>query len=538
MSLPGHPPVLPNREPAAAGIVLATINARYIHAALGLRYLYANLGELKDSTALMEFDLKQKAAEIVEEILGRCPRIVGLGVYIWNVDLTTEVVEILKKVSPQTVVVLGGPEVSYETGSQRICALADHVICGEADLKFGELCRGLLAGETGFPAVIHAQLPPLESVAFPYECYSQTDLAERVVYVEASRGCPFTCEFCLSSADIPVRSFPLQGFLDSLEKLMQRGARTFKFVDRTFNLSLQTSRTILQFFLDRWQSGMFVHFEMVPDRMPEALMELLEKFPVGGVQLEVGIQTFDEATARNISRRQNYHKLEQNIRKLRERTGVHIHADLIAGLPGESLESFARGFDLLVGMAPQEIQVGILKRLRGTPITRHDREWEMSYNPNPPYEILENKLLSFNDIQKLKRFARFWDLFANSGRFSRTLPLLWAGGNSPFACFSNFSEWLVCRFGRTHSMALVSLAESLYLYLATRLPVDRVRDALAADWCGDGVRRERLPFLENTVSGTAASAPKPASRNRRQERHREGQSRGIGPSADPGGDSF
>jgi hypothetical protein len=303
-----------------------------------------------------------------------------------------------------------------------------------------------------------------------------------------------------------------------LDRLIARGARTFKFVDRTFNLNLSTSRAILEFFLNQWQEAMFVHFEMVPDRMPQALLELLERFPAGGVQLEVGIQTFDEATARNISRRQNYAKLEQNLRYLRARTGVHIHADLIAGLPGESLESFGRGFDRLLALDPQEIQVGILKRLRGTPITRHDAEWEMRYSPHPPYEILQNRLLSFGDVQRLRRFARFWDLLANSGRFTRTLPLLWEDGASAFERFIGFSDWLAERFGRTHSVPLVGLAEALYVFLSRSVECRRVGEVLAQDWFGDGVRRERLAFLEGGHAAAPAGRTLPTGA-RRQARH-------------------
>jgi len=306
-------------------------------------------------------------------------------------------------------------------------------------------------------------------------------------------------------------------FLAELENLFARGARIFKFVDRTFNLSLKTSRAILEFFLDRWEDGMFVHFEMVPDRMPEALLELLARFPAGGVQLEVGIQTFDEATAKNISRRQNYEKLEHNLRFLRAHTGVHIHADLIAGLPGETMESFARGFDRLVALAPQEIQLGILKRLRGTPIVRHDAEWQMQYSPHPPYEILQNKSLSFAQLQSLRRFAKFWDLIANSGRFTDTLPWVWRGLESPFAGFMEFSEWLALRLGRTHSIALVALAEQLYRFVWEVRGCD-IAEVLKGDWFRGGIKRERLAFLEEAAAPVPASVGS-AGGPKRQRRH-------------------
>lgn len=501
-------------------ILLATINARYIHASVGLRYLLANLGEMRERARILEFEIKQKPLEIASELLSHKPRIIGLGVYIWNTALTAEVVAILKRVSPETVVILGGPEVSYELDTQPLLDWVDHVITGEADLKFAEVCRDILAGGRLLPKIIVAELPAMERVQFPYAEYTEEDLAHRVLYVEASRGCPFTCEFCLSSLDVPVRGFVLERFLAELEALMARGARVFKFIDRTFNLNINTSRTILQFFLDRWVDGMFVHFEMVPDRMPEPLLALLGQFPKGAVQLEVGIQTFDEGTAKNISRRQNYVKLEQNLRYLRAHTGVHIHADLIVGLPGETLESFGRGFDRLVDMAPQEIQVGMLKRLRGTPIVRHDKEWGMVYSPHPPYEILQNRLLSFETLQRLRRFARFWDLMANSGRFSETLPLLWSENASPFEQFLKFSDWLGEQAGRQHSLALVSLAEYLFRYLTEQQSHPSVAEVLCGDWFRGGIKRERLPFLEPAdLAAGGVPAKREGSAGTRQKRH-------------------
>ena len=506
-------------------IVLTTLNAKYIHAAFGLRYLMANLGELKPSAAIAEFDINQRPLDIAEMLLAREPKILGFGVYIWNVTETTEVVAAIKRVQPEIIIILGGPEVSYETEQQDIVALADYVITGEADLKFGEVCRQLLAGEKPMAKIIAAPLPEFARLELPYDLYTEQDIAHRVIYVEASRGCPFTCEFCLSSLDIPVRQVPLDRMLAALQSLLDRGVKQFKFVDRTFNLNLNASRALLQFFLDRYQPGHFFHFEMIPDRLPEALREIIAKFPPGALQFEVGIQSFNDEVCELISRRQDLRRLEENFSFLRSSTGVHIHADLIVGLPGETIESFGAGFDRLVALGPQEIQVGILKRLRGTLIVRHDAEWRTRYNPHPPYEILQNKLIDFTTMQRLRRFAKYWDLVGNSGNFLESTPLIWSAPSpapSPFASFLRWSDWLYAHIGRTDSIALARLTELLFKFLIEELHLDEslVAETLWRDWQRGG-RNDPPEFLRDWLADTKAQ-PTPRRKTsllKRQSRH-------------------
>lgn len=506
-------------------ILLATLNAKFIHAAFGLRYLMANLGDLQSRAVIREFDINQRPIDIAESLLAEQPRIIGLGVYIWNAAPALELVSILKRLRPDIILVLGGPEVSFETDQQAITRLADYVVCGEADIQFRLLCQQLLSGNPPQSKIIHSPVPDLAQLRLPYGFYNATDVAHRIIYVEASRGCPFTCEFCLSSLDVPVRQFPLDDFLKALQRLMDLGVQHFKFVDRTFNLNLQSSRRILEFFLERYREGLFLHFEMIPDRLPEGLRALIAQFPAGSLQFEVGIQTFDEAVSKNISRRQNYERLADNFRFLRQQTGVHIHADLIAGLPGEDLESFARGFDRLVQLRPQEIQVGILKRLRGTPIVRHDEQWGMVYADSPPYEILANKLIDFSTMQQLRRFSKHWDWIGNSGNFIETLELIWQSCPSPFYAFLDWSEWLYSRTGRNHGVALVRLVEYLFEYLVSRreqLP-ERIAPILLRDYQRTG--RSDVPVrLRPHVSAEPAreiDSPLPGrGKAKRQERHR------------------
>ena len=235
------------------------------------------------------------------------------------------------------------------------------------------------------------------------------------------------------------------------------------------------------------------------------------------------MQTFNESTAALIQRRQNLQRLEDNFHFLRRQTGVHIHADLIAGLPGESLESFGAGFDRLLALGPQEIQVGILKRLRGTPIVRHDAEWQMIYNPQPPYEILQNKLIDFATMQKLRRFARYWDLVGNSGNFMGTTPLIWNNQPSPFAAFMRWSEWLHAQVGRTDSIALVRLMELLFRFLTEERNLDsrKTAETFWADYRRGG-RRDKPVFLKGLLPDEEATGPTGDKRVRlpkRQARH-------------------
>jgi len=533
-----------------ADILLATLNAKYIHAAFGLRYLMANLGELQPRAEVLEFDINQRPLDIVEALLARSPRIIGLGTYIWNVAPSTQIVAALKRLQPEIKVVVGGPEVSYESGEQEIVALADHVITGEADLAFASLCACLLRDEPPLNKIIPAPIPDLALLRLPYSLYNDEDIAHRVVYVEASRGCPFTCEFCLSSLDIPVRQFPLPALLAALEELLERGVTQFKFVDRTFNLNLAASSAILEFFLNRWRPGLFLHFEMIPDRFPDALRKLVALFPPGALQFEVGIQTFNPEVSQRISRRQDYARLRDNLGFLSSSTGVHVHADLILGLPGESLESMAEGFNQLLSLKPQEIQIGILKRLRGTPIQRHDLEWEMVYSPSPPYEILRTKTVDFPTMQRLRRFARFWDLVANSGNFVESLALLFAKPlstdpallphespaspsrhESPFWTFLHFSDWLYSKTGRQHGIALSRLAQFLFTYLTEHLGYNPglAQQALIRDFQRTG--RKDAPVLAETSPApdqrTSPPTP-PRSALKRQSRHATRNSTSIG----------
>lgn len=505
-----------------ADILLCTLNSTYQHASFGLRYLLANLGPLQSRAHLLEWTIKENPRVIVEKILAYNPKIVGFGVYIWNTTEILEVISTLKKIAPEIVVVLGGPEISYETETQTHIKYCDYIIKGEADFAFRKFCEDFLNLDQRPPTqIVQSELPDIKAIVTPYHLYSDEDIQNRVLYVEVSRGCPYKCEYCLSSLDKSVRSFDLTHFLSEIKILIGRGARTFKFVDRTFNLSPTTSCQILQFFLEHIELGLFLHFEMVPDRLPAEIRELIQKFPEGSLQFEVGIQTLNPVVAANVSRKNDLVKVEQNFNFLRASTKVHTHADLIVGLPGETLPSFAEGFDRLAIMQPDEIQVGILKRLKGTPIARHEKTFKMIYSDYPPYQILSTDTMDYSTLQKMNRFAKFWDLYANSGNFKNFM--LWFREqnqtSSFFWSFFSFSEFLSISFNETHSLSLLSLSEQAWLFLKSKeVPETLAYEIIEKDYCY-GVKRRDLPFFLKSHDYADKTKTARTLKNQRQLQH-------------------
>ncbi|MDR2052183.1 MAG: B12-binding domain-containing radical SAM protein [Treponema sp.] len=498
-------------------ILLATINAKWIHPSLALRLLKANLASLEERAEIAEFALRQPLPEKVTPILQARPRILALSVSIWNHQATAELLAALNKAwereaAGKPVIVMGGPEVSWLDEDAAILRHADWVVRGEGEVVFRRLCELLLENKTpsGPAGQEHCRVEilsklrmceeiksargkfieagPVDPAAIKsaYRLYGKEDLERKLVYVEASRGCPFGCEFCLSALDRQVREFPLETFLAEMDGLLENGARRFKFLDRTFNLDTERAGKVLKFFLERTQ-GLYmpdtetpspaarepvcVHFEMVPSRLPAELRGLLARFKPGTLRLELGIQTFNPRTAALVGRASDPEKELETLEFLCRNTNAIIHADLIAGLPAEDLASFAAGFDRLrqalsvrnaaaitttVTAVPPprekprtEIQLGILKRLPGTPIARHDRAFGMRYAADPPYEVRETAALSAGDLNRLRNFARFWELIVNRGVYPDFTARFLPPGKPAFNRFMELADTLLARFGRS-----------------------------------------------------------------------------------------
>lgn len=483
----GNPP-----QSSTSPILLVTLNARYQHSALGLRYLWANMGELQPRTRIREFTIGQAPELILESLLNEEPVIIGFGVYIWNVQQTLELLLLLHSLRPDIYRVIGGPEARFMDDHSALGTQTHYLIPGPADLAFAALCRCILAGHP--PASMVFQPTPfrLEQLQLPYDAYTATDIAKRVIYLETSRGCPFHCTFCLSALDVGLKLFPLPQILEALEQLLQRGVRRFKFVDRTFNLKLGHAIPILEWFLRHLDAGLFLHFEMIPDRLPEALRAVIRRFPAGVLQLEIGVQSLDPQVLKAIDREQRAGVTLNHLRWLRELDSVHLHVDMLYGLPGQNLASLAHDFDQLVAINPQEIQLGALKRLAGTPLALDPAQSALQFHPHPPYRILRTPDLDFLTIQRLHRFARYWDLIANSGRFQRCLPLLL--GQAPFQHFLKLTDWLYAQTGQTHQIALEKLFAWLEAWNRAELHHQDLPMALRLDAERCGIKEKAIPW--------------------------------------------
>ena len=499
-------------------IILSTINAKWIHPSLALRLLKANLGTMEERCEIIEFTLRQPLEEKVNAIMAAAPRIAGFSVSIWNHTATLELLEALEKKwaaesadyasvagheaagskSRRPIVVLGGPEVSWLPPDAAIFRYANFVVRGEGEHSFRKICEQILSGQEVWQDDHSVQYVDVNSIKSAYHLYTDDDLNRKLIYVEASRGCPFNCAFCLSSiktetfvpenaetqntaAQNHVRFFPLDQFLAEMDVLIERGARTIKFLDRTFNLDIKRAMRILEFFLDKIDerknvspTPFVVHFEMVPSRFPAELCEILSRFPPGTLRLEIGIQTLNAEVSARIGRPSAPERELETLRLLRENTSAIIHADLIAGLPGEDFASFASGFDRLraalshpaavsgwqAAALPQaahprnEIQLGILKLLPGAPIARLSAAFGMRYNSSPPYEVMETAVLPAHDIDRIKNFARFWELIVNRGLTDFDEQPL-------FAKFMAMSDSLLAHFGRNWGIDKNDLLQEL-----------------------------------------------------------------------------
>jgi hypothetical protein len=512
-------------------IILCTLNAKYIHASLGLRYLLANMRQhggvgLRERTVLREFTIARPVPEIVSVLLADlgdpvdgAPQIIGFGVYIWNVVQTTEVVRQLKQARPTLKIILGGPEVSYEWEDQAIVRLADYLITGWGDVSLPKLCRALLHGPQPLMKVIPGEQPPLAEIDLPYAEFNADDLAHRLLYVEASRGCPFKCEFCLSSLDKTAWAFDQERFLAALEMLYLRGARNFKFVDRTFNLKIDSSLTILQFFLDRLTPDLFLHFEVIPDHLPERLKEMIARFPPGVLQFEVGIQTFNPAVQQAISRRQDNEKPAKTSPGWSTTATPTCTPTSFSACPAKRWPALAKASTASTRWVRTKFSSACSSACAARPSrdTARPMAWITTSNhPTPSCRPMRSTHSPCSASPGSPATGTCSPIRAASANPARL-----AGRPSPFAAFLAFSDWLWLRTGQTSRLTPETLLDALFGYLTSVIgrAHDSVRQTLFVDYRSSGARANPA-CLEGLLKDREKPVPRAArALVQRQDRH-------------------
>lgn len=437
-------------------VVVSTLNAKYIHTSLALRYLKAYSGREFD-VEIAEYTIKDPAMNVVTDLHRRRPEVLGFSCYIWNIEETIKIIQMVKKIMPSLTIVLGGPEVSYDTEywMKRIPEV-DFIVMGEGEETFHHLLTEIegagkwhmvfgAAYRKGMEVVVNPPRPKLDLDTIPTPHRFAEDvpqLPNRVVYFETSRGCPFSCQFCLSSVEVGVRYFDLDRTKRDLEYLVESGAKLVKFVDRTFNIKRDYAMDIFGHLI-KSHGGCTFQFEITADIMrPEVLDFLAGNAPKGLFRFEVGVQSTNELTNKLVQRKQNFEKLARTVNMVRDSGKIDQHLDLIAGLPEEDYNSFKRTFNEVFALRPEELQLGFLKMLRGTGMRADAAKYGYLYMDQAPYEILGNDILPFEDIVRIKRVEDVLEKYWNSHRLDRTVEyLIHNEFPSAFDFFQDFGDY-------------------------------------------------------------------------------------------------
>ncbi|RHW38357.1 DUF4080 domain-containing protein [Lysinibacillus yapensis] len=499
-------------------IVLTTLNAKYIHTNLALRYLKAAAQPDFDST-IIEYTIKDPAFNIVSDLYQHKPDVVGFSCYIWNIEETIGVIRMLKTVSPQTKIVLGGPEVSYDVHDWlRRIPEVDFIVMGEGEFSFKELLKhlngalpledvpGICYLEEG-KMKIHGQPKKvdLREIPSPYRFEEdRATLGKRIQYIETSRGCPFSCQFCLSSIEVGVRYFNRDKIKDDIRYLMANGAKTIKFVDRTFNISRSYAMEMFQFLIDEHVPGVVFQFEITADIMrPEVIQFLNENAPRGLFRFEIGVQSTNDLTNELVKRRQNFEKLKRTVTMVKEGGKIDQHLDLIAGLPEEDYNSFRQTFNDVFAMRPEELQLGFLKLLRGTGLRVQAKQYGYTYVDLAPYEIFSNNVLTFDEIIRIKQAEDVLEKYWNDHRMDNTIEyLVTECFETPFDFFQNFGTYWEEKGWSRIGHQLEDLFKRLEEFLATQPKIDLsiVRSLMQLDYLSKQPFQPRKLWWDEKVS--------------------------------------
>lgn len=449
-------------------ILLVAINAKYIHSNLAVYSLKACAGEYKDSVEIAEFTINNREDYILEEIYKKAPDVVCFSCYIWNLDYVEKVAKEFHKICPNVPIWVGGPEVSYEVEA----FLSEHkyvtgVMIGEGEVTFKEVCshyvddelllsdiKGIAYRDAKSDAVKVTEYRDVTDMSTIPFCYDRMeDFSNRIIYYESSRGCPFSCSYCLSSVDKKLRFRKLDLVKEELKFFIEQKVPQIKFVDRTFNCNHEHAMSIWQFIKENDNGVTNFHFEIAADLINEDELNLISTMRPGLIQLEIGVQSTNEVTINEIHRTMKLEQLKGIVKRIQSFENIHEHLDLIAGLPYEDYNSFKNSFDEIYELKPNQLQLGFLKVLKGSYMFEHAKEYGIVYHDNPPYEVLYTKWIDYVDVIKIKQVEEMLETYYNSGQFEVTIKLLEVLFDSAFMMFQKLGAFYEQKgyFGMSHS---------------------------------------------------------------------------------------
>lgn len=451
-------------------VLLAGVNAKYIHSNLAVYSLKAACRELSEHVELAEFTINHRTEEILREIYKRKPEVLLFSCYIWNIGYVEELIAECHKVMPKVPIWLGGPEVSYDAEEM----LEKHpeltgILVGEGEETFPRLVNSYVNKEMAqLDRILRGELCDMSQLPFAYE--GLEDFEHRIIYYESSRGCPFSCSYCLSSIDKSVRFRDLELVKKELQFFLDAKVHQVKFVDRTFNCDHHHAMEIWQFLKEQDKGITNFHFEISADLLNEEELELIASMRPGLIQLEIGVQSTNEATISEIHRTMKLERLKETVKRIQEAGNVHEHLDLIAGLPYEDYATFAKSFDEIYALKPNQLQLGFLKVLKGSYMYEHAADYEMVYHSDAPYEVLKTKWLSYEEVVKIKQVEEMLETYYNSGQFEVTMKLLELLFESPFSMFQELGTFYekAGYFAMSHSR--IRRCEILLEFVKDRFP--------------------------------------------------------------------
>lgn len=498
-------------------VVLSTLNSKFIHSSLALRYLKAYGEAHGQAYDIVEYTINMPVLHILSDITEHDIDVLGFACYIWNIEMTLHVVDMVKAVRPDIKIVLGGPEVSF-TADELLerCPNIDYIVQGEGEEAFHDLVTALQLGNDGLDPVIPGvrgrrdgsilgsleavEVSDLSSIPFPYTEEDMEDLEHKIIYYESSRGCPFSCQYCLSGNKNTVRFFPQERTLEELQWFIDHGVKQVKFVDRTFNCAPHHHRPLMEFMRDS-DTDMNFHLEMEPELMTEWETNILCETPPGRIQIEVGVQSTHKKTLDAINRYNDWPYIQKSIRPIIQAGRTHVHMDLIVGLPHEDFNRFGQSFNDLFSLQPHALQIGFLKLLKGSGVRRM-REYKYVADPLAPYEVLSTHVLPYDDVRFLKYFEDVFERFYNSERFRTTFGYIGQqlihGETDAFTYFCDMTRaWLK---EDNHNVNLKDIDQIEFLY---RFFLDK-GDTIAAEL----LQYDTLVSYRGKVRSEAVGLPK------------------------------